>query len=100
MLLINCPYCGARPELEFSYGGEAHLARPSPAESLSDEQWADFQYGRTNTRGLHAERWRHARGCGQFFNAVRDTTTDQFLCTYKTGEPRPNLPAAGGGAPR
>jgi sarcosine oxidase, subunit delta len=99
MLLINCPYCGPRPELEFSYGGEAHLTRPSPAEPLTDEQWADFQYGRTNPRGLHAERWRHARGCGQFFNAVRDTTTDQFLCTYRIGEPRPNLPAAGGGAP-
>ncbi len=29
MLLIDCPYCGERPELEFSYGGQAHLARPA-----------------------------------------------------------------------
>ena len=29
MLLINCPYCGPRPELEFSYGGQAHIARPA-----------------------------------------------------------------------
>ena len=29
MLLIDCPYCGmARPEIEFAYGGEAHIARP------------------------------------------------------------------------
>ena len=28
MLLIDCPYCGmARPEIEFAYGGEAHIAR-------------------------------------------------------------------------
>src|SRR5258708_4524326 len=27
MLLIACPYCGERPEIEFSYGGQAHLAR-------------------------------------------------------------------------
>ena len=30
MLLIDCPYCGmARPEIEFAYGGEAHIARPA-----------------------------------------------------------------------
>ena len=28
MLLIHCPYCGERPELEFPYGGQAHIARP------------------------------------------------------------------------
>ncbi len=34
MLLIPCPYCGERPELEFTYGGQAHLARPpSPPNS-------------------------------------------------------------------
>ena len=48
---------------------------------------------RDNTRGVHAERWRHAHGCGRFFNALRDTTTDFFLATYKVGEPRPAVPA-------
>ncbi|NNM62319.1 MAG: sarcosine oxidase subunit delta, partial [Steroidobacteraceae bacterium] len=28
MLLIPCPYCGKRPEIEFTYGGQAHLVRP------------------------------------------------------------------------
>ena len=47
---------------------------------------------RTNVKGIYAERWRHARGCGRFFNAVRDTTTDHFLATYKSGEaPPPGL---------
>ena len=27
MLLIHCPYCGPRPELEFAYAGQAHVAR-------------------------------------------------------------------------
>jgi sarcosine oxidase subunit delta len=40
---------------------------------------------------LFRERWRHARGCGRFFNAIRDTTTDFFVTTYKVGE-RPELP--------
>jgi sarcosine oxidase subunit delta len=47
---------------------------------------------RTNTKGVYAERWRHARGCGRFFNAVRDTTTDRFLAFYKTGERPPEHP--------
>ena len=54
---------------------------------------------RDNTKGVHAERWRHSRGCGRFFNALRDTTTDHFLATYKTGEPRPNLAKIGGRTP-
>jgi sarcosine oxidase subunit delta len=46
-------------------------------------------YQRGNARGEHAERWRHQRGCGRFFNAVRNTVTDHFITTYKTGEQRP-----------
>jgi sarcosine oxidase, subunit delta len=89
MLLIHCPYCGERPELEFSYGGQAHIARPAHPAELGDEDWGHFLYTRANTRGVHAERWRHVRGCGRFFNALRDTTTDRFLTTYRIGEPRP-----------
>jgi sarcosine oxidase subunit delta len=29
------------------------------------------------------------RGCARLFNALRDTTTDHFLATYRTGEPMP-----------
>ena len=89
MLLIDCPWCGKRPEPEFAYGGQAHLARPPQPAELSDQQWAEYLYVRSNARGLHAERWRHARGCGRFFNALRDTTTDHFSATYKIGESRP-----------
>jgi sarcosine oxidase subunit delta len=52
-------------------------------------QWAAYLYARSNERGVHAERWRHTRGCARFFNALRDTTTDQFLATYKIGAARP-----------
>jgi sarcosine oxidase subunit delta len=60
-----------------------------PAETGTQE-WADYLYLRTNAKGVHAERWRHVRGCGRFFNALRDTSTDRFLATYKVGEPRPS----------
>jgi sarcosine oxidase subunit delta len=85
MLLIACPYCGPRSELEFAYGGQAHIARPADPSSLDDEAWAAYLYSRTNRMGLHAERWRHAHGCGRFFNAVRDTASDVILHTYEIG---------------
>ena len=91
MLIINCPYCGPRPELEFAYGGQAHIARPADPSAVGADAWAEFLYLRNNTRGLHAERWRHVRGCARFFNAVRDTTTDHFVVTYRSGEPMPDL---------
>ncbi|MCW8307994.1 sarcosine oxidase subunit delta [Acidiphilium sp. PA] len=84
MLLIPCPYCGERPEIEFSYGGEAHVVR-APANA-TDAEWTAFLYQRSNARGSYAERWRHAHGCGRFFNARRNTVTDFFEQTYKIGE--------------
>jgi sarcosine oxidase, subunit delta len=92
MLLIDCPYCGERPELEFVYGGQAHLARPADPSAASAQEWTQFLYSRANTRGVHAERWRHTHGCGRFFNALRDTTNDHFIATYKVGEPAPGQP--------
>jgi len=92
MLLIACPWCGPRPELEFRYGGEAHVARGADPAAVSDEAMADTLYLRTNPKGWHAERWRHAHGCGRFFNALRHTLTDRFGATYRPGEPRPSPP--------
>ncbi|MBU6266783.1 MAG: sarcosine oxidase subunit delta [Sphingomonadales bacterium] len=89
MFLIHCPYCDEqRPEIEFAYGGEAHIARPAQPADLDDAQWETYLFIRRNPRGRHHERWRHVHGCGRFFNAVRDTVTDKFETTYKAGEPR------------
>ena len=91
MLLITCPYCGPRPEIEFHGGGEAHIARPADPSQLDDAQWAAFLFYRTNPRGMHAERWLHAHGCQRWFNALRDTVSDRITATYRSGEPRPAL---------
>lgn len=89
MLLIPCPWCGLRPENEFRYGGEAHVVRPADPAALDDAAWAEFLYMRSNPKGLHAERWRHAHGCGRFFNCLRDTVSDRIAATYKPGQARP-----------
>jgi len=91
MLLICCPYCGPRPEIEFTYGGEAHIARPQNPAVLDDDEWAEFLFLRSNPKGVHYERWRHIHGCARFFNAVRDTISDRFLATYEISQPKPDL---------
>ena len=94
MLLIHCPYCDETlPEVEFTYAGQAHVARAPDPSNQSDEEWESFLYIRANPKGPHYERWRHLHGCGRFFNAVRDTVTDKFVMTYRAGEGRPNLDA-------
>jgi sarcosine oxidase, subunit delta len=85
MLLIDCPWCGKRPEVEFRCGGEAHVARPATPGDLDDHAWSAFLFVRKNPRGVHAERWIHQHGCQRWFNALRDTDSDAFLETYKAG---------------
>lgn len=94
MLLIDCPWCGARSELEFSYGGEAHIVRPSEPSELSDEQWADYLFMRSNTRGVHSEQWNHSAGCRRWFNVQRDTVSYQIISVYKPGDAVPETHSA------
>jgi sarcosine oxidase subunit delta len=89
MLLVTCPYCGPRAEIEFRCGGEAHVARPVDPSQLDDTAWSEFLFYRSSPRGVHAERWLHTHGCGRWFNALRDTLSDRFIATYRAGEPRP-----------
>ncbi len=86
MLIIDCPWCGRREQPEFSCHGQAHIVRPEEPDQLTDEQWGDYVFFRDNTKGIHYERWVHTHGCRRWFNAVRDTVSDEFLATYKPGE--------------
>jgi len=91
MFLINCPWCGKRDQSEFSYGGEAHIARPKDSADLSDDAWSSFVFLRTNPKGVFAERWNHAAGCRRWFNALRNTATDEILAIYRIGEQPPKV---------
>ncbi|MGQ4365122.1 sarcosine oxidase subunit delta family protein [Streptomyces sp. SAS_272] len=89
MLLIPCPWCGLRDEAEFHYGGQAHVPYPEDPSALTDEEWARYLFFRDNPRGPFAERWSHSAGCRRWFNAVRDTSTNEILSVYRSGEERP-----------
>ena len=86
MLLIPCPHCGPRDEIEFRYGGQAHIAYPSDPEALSDAEWADYLFMRENPRGVWAERWMHAAGCRRWFDLVRSTVDHTIDAAYPLGE--------------
>ena len=100
MLLLKCPYClESRSEEEFDYAGEAHIRRPAPG--VSDAEWAEYLYFRSNLRGRHREMWVHTAGCRRYFNVVRDTVSYEILAVYPIGEPsageREGAPLAGKG---
>ena len=80
-----------RPELEFRHAGEAHITRPPVPQAASDAEWAGYLYSRGNPKGVIAERWRHAHGCGRFFNALRHTVSDRILATYPAGTAPPEI---------
>jgi sarcosine oxidase, subunit delta len=94
MLLIDCPYCGPRAEIEFRCGGQGHIRRPGPlsgdAEPVNDADWSDYLFTRDNPKGEHLERWLHAAGCGRWFNIARDTVTHQIRTIYLMGDPAPD----------
>ncbi len=77
MLLIPCPWCGPRSQIEFTYGGDANVHRPAP--DASEAAWADYVYFRDNRCGAHDELWYHGAGCRSWFRVRRDTRTHDIL---------------------
>ncbi|MCW5698486.1 MAG: sarcosine oxidase subunit delta [Rhodospirillales bacterium] len=93
MLLIPCPWCGLRDEVEFKYGGEAHNNRPLVPDVHDDTAWAAYLFMKKNPKGLHLERWVHAAGCRRWFNVARDTVSNRIDGSYKIGEKPPAIAA-------
>ena len=85
MMQLKCPWCGLRDESEFVCGGTTHLIRPDL--SVTDATWGEYLFFRDNPRGVHLERWRHAYGCGQWFNVARHTVTHEVLSVYAMTDP-------------
>ena len=87
--LLPCPSCGPRPVEEFSCAGEV-TKRPRQSPSL--RELTSYLYFRRNVAGVQREWWYHGLGCELWFQAERDTRTNEVL---KTEVVQP----AGAGAP-
>ena len=76
MLRIPCPHCGPRDEVEFSYRGDATVARPDPEAGI--EAFHGYLYERRNPRGWQVEWWQHGSGCRAFLKVLRHTVTHEI----------------------
>ena len=88
MLRIPCPICGLRDETEFSYIGDATVARP-PQEETNPQVWYDYVFMRDNPRGPHREYWHHVHGCRQIVEVTRDTLTHEITACRLAAETGP-----------
>jgi heterotetrameric sarcosine oxidase delta subunit len=110
MMLIPCPWCGPRNQIEFTYGGDATVRRPPPDAPVSREgpprptdqapggqraerawgdqtaAWVDYVYFRDNPAGPLDELWYHGAGCRSWFHVLRNTRTHEILASAPVGE--------------
>ncbi len=96
--LLPCPNCGPRDVNEFVYAGETSVrpVSPSPESSPSLGELAAYVYLRRNVAGSQREWWFHRFGCELWFQAERDTRTNEVLTTEVVGANReaPTAPEA------
>ena len=89
MLLIPCPWCGPRNQIEFTYGGDATVRRPAPMRRRRSgpvtSTCATIRWGRTTNGGCTAP------GAGNGSGVRRDTRTHDILGSAAPGA---TLPAA------
>lgn len=87
MLLIKCPWCGPRDQVEFTYGRDAATPYPDLGNGDADA-WMDYVYLRPNPKGMHAEFWHHSAGCRQWIRVERDTVSHEIVSAAPPSETR------------
>jgi len=81
---LKCPNCGEREVTDFGFGGELN---PSPAVDATSREYNEYLYFRRNTAGVQTEWWNHRSGCGAWFLAERDTSTNEVYSTALPDDP-------------
>ncbi len=87
MQVFSCPFCGPRDEIEFHYVGEPK-ARPEPAHSGSDAEWAEYLWVNDNPKGHAREIWLHLT-CMEMFALTRDTALNATVSGEAATRPAP-----------
>ena len=82
MLLIPCPHCGPRAQVEFSYERTVDsVVHPGgdPSEATAR------LFARANPRGLDDEIWRHTFGCRAWLVMTRHRVTHAIEAVRAVG---------------
>lgn len=96
--VLECPHCGIREVTDFAYGGEVSVR---PRETPSFRELNRYNYFRRNVAGVQREWWYHRSGCRSWFQAERDTRSNEVLRVglpgaFGEGSPQPGDPGLGG----
>ena len=89
--LLPCPNCGPRDVDEFSCTGEVTVR---PQSSPTPRELRSYLYFRANTAGVQREWWCHRDGCELWFQAERDTRTNEVLRSWAPEPVARDIPAA------
>ncbi len=89
MLLIPCPYCGPRPEPEFTGGTDTDRIRPGPEAFDENDAWSAYLFHDAVAPGEREERWCHTHGCGHWFLLERDIETGAIGKATRLAAPPP-----------
>ena len=81
--MLTCPHCGVREVADFAFGGEIS---ERPKEQPSFRELNRYNYFRRNVAGVQREWWYHRSGCRTWFQAERDTRTNEVLRVGLPGE--------------
>ena len=68
---------------DFAFGGEVS---PRPREEPSFRELSEYNYFRRNVAGVQREWWYHRSGCRTWFQAERDTRTNDVIRVGLPGE--------------
>ena len=82
MLLIDCPHCGPRAQVEFAYERtvDSVVQPDAPAAEAMERLFT-----RANPRGLDDEIWRHSFGCRAWLVLTRHRVTHEITAIRAVG---------------
>lgn len=78
MQLFDCPWCGPRAHIEFTY-----IRNSQSVSTRSDGKVTDIRdeldriYLRSNHVGTHQEIWQHSAGCRGWLSITRNNLTHE-----------------------
>ena len=82
MLLIDCPHCGPRAQIEFAYERTVDsVVQPDAPGGESIERL----FTRANPRGVDDEIWRHTYGCRAWLVMTRHRATHEITAIRAVG---------------
>ena len=82
MLLIDCPHCGPRAQVEFAY--ERTVDSVVQPDAPADEAMERL-FTRANPRALDDEIWRHTYGCRAWLVMTRHRATHEITAIRAIG---------------